>query len=97
MTLSFNNLSKSEQDAVLGLNDAQLLAAYDIQNMKFRIEDAKSHAEDMGLENLFSEDDYNSMAEEFIDNYDCNVPENNIWENIVDDFAREKQRESEKM
>ena len=60
------------------LTAEELEMAFREQQRNYRIEDAKTHAEDIpGSEVLFSEQD-------------CNLDENSIWDAIVWDFAKRK-------
>ena len=49
---------------------------------QYRIEDAERHCEDLGYDNL-NFDDFENIANTFLENYDCNVSENAQFENII--------------
>lgn len=49
---------------------------------QYRTEDAKRHCEDLGYDNLNS-DDFENIADTFLNNYDCNISENAQFENII--------------
>lgn len=53
---------------------------------QYRIEDAKMHCEDLGYDNLNS-DDYENIADTFLNNYDCNIAENTQFENIIENYV----------
>ena len=73
------------------LTAEELEAAYREQEKIYRIEDAKTHAEDIpGREVMFSEQDYEDMADRFFKVQDCNLDENSLWDAIVWDFAKRK-------
>ena len=84
------------------MNEDQIEAAYRYQQFKYRVEDAKGHIYDMFNscdcdEEIFKEeygvtyseilDCAEDIAEQFLDDYDCNIPENDefdfiIWNNM---------------
>ena len=66
-----------------------LNAIYRHQNLMNRIQDAKDHAEDMGID--ISEADAKEIAEEFIDNHDCNQTENDQFEGIINEFVKNRE------
>lgn len=68
-----------------------LNAIYRNQNLMNRIQDAKDHAEDMGID--ISEADAKEIAEEFIDNHDCNQTENDQFEGIINEFVKSRETE----
>lgn len=68
-----------------------LNAIYRHQNLMNRIQDAKDHAEDMGID--ISEADAKEIAEEFIDNHDCNQTENDQFEGIINEFVKSRETE----
>lgn len=53
---------------------------------QYRIEDAKRHCEDLGYDNLNS-DDFENIADTFLNNYDCNIAENAQFENIIKNYV----------
>ena len=53
---------------------------------QYRIEDAKMHCEDLGYDNLNS-DDYENIADTFLNNYDCNIAENTQFESIIENYV----------
>lgn len=53
---------------------------------QYRIEDAKRHCEDLGYDNLNS-DDFENIADTFLNNYDCNIAENAQFENIIENYV----------
>lgn len=86
------------------MNKDQIEAAYRYQQLQYRIEDAKGHIYDMFNmcdcdEAAFKEEygvTYNEIldcaedvAEQFLDDYDCNVPENDEFAFIIWDQMRQ--------
>lgn len=53
---------------------------------QYRIEDAKRHCEDLCYDNLNS-DDFENIADTFLNNYDCNIAENAQFENIIENYV----------
>lgn len=53
---------------------------------QYRIEDAKRHCEDLGYDNL-NTDDFENIADTFLNNYDCNIAENAQFENIIENYV----------
>lgn len=53
---------------------------------QYRIEDAKRHCEDLGYDNLNS-DDFENIADTFLNTYDCNISENTQFENIIENYV----------
>lgn len=53
---------------------------------QYRIEDAKRHCEDLGYDNLNS-DDFENIADTFLNNYDCNIAEKAQFENIIENYV----------
>lgn len=56
---------------------------YREKELEYRIQDAKRHARNMGANCKLTNDDYVTIAQTFIDDYDCNVAENDQFENII--------------
>lgn len=67
-----------------------LYAAYRRQQMLYRVDDVYSHADDLGIE--FSEEEAEQIAEKFIENYDCNVAENDLFRELIRDFNKNRKR-----
>lgn len=80
------------------MNEDQIEAAYRYQQFKYRTEDAKGHIYDMFNEcdcdeEAFKEeygvtyseilDCAEDVAEQFLDDYDCNIPENDEFYFII--------------
>lgn len=72
------------EEIVNMLPDEVLEAAYRKRELQYRIQDAKNHAEELGYE--ISNDDAKSIAETFLYNYDCDLPENIQFEDIIEKF-----------
>lgn len=86
------------------MNEDQIEAAYRYKQLQYRIEDAKGHIYDMFNECdcdeaafkeeygvTYSEilDCAEDIAEQFLDDYDCNVPENDEFAFIIWDQMRQ--------
>lgn len=56
---------------------------YREKELEYRIQDAKRHARNMNVNHKLTNDDYVTIAQTFIDDYDCNVAENDQFESIV--------------
>ena len=65
------------------LTPGELEEAHDKYELAGRTLDAKRHACDMGLDGILMPDDYARIARKFIDSYDCNIPENSQFQNII--------------
>lgn len=50
------------------------------------MDDAIRHCEDLGYDNLNS-DDIENIADTFLKNYDCNISENAQFENIIKNYV----------
>lgn len=56
---------------------------------QYRIEDAERHCEDLGHDGL-DNDDFEKIADEFLDNYDCNISENEQFESVIKKYILEQ-------
>lgn len=54
---------------------------------QYRIEDAKRHCENLCYNDM-GEDDFEIIADEFLNNYDCNISENDQFENIINNYVK---------
>ena len=63
---------------------------YRRQQMLYRVDDVYSHADDLGIE--ISEEEAEQIAEKFIENYDCNVAENDLFRELIRDFNKNRKR-----
>lgn len=61
-----------------------LEAAYRKRELQYRIQDAKNHAENLGYE--ISDEEAKEIAQTFLNSIDCNVAENENFENIVEEY-----------
>lgn len=90
---ALNRLSPEEAETVRKLTPAQLEAAYRIQEFEYRAEDAENHAETL-YPGLFDEEDYREMAASYLNQQDCNMAENDLWNMVVEDAAALKKEEN---
>ena len=60
--------------------------AYREQELKFRMEDVICQAENLGID--VYDEDVRSIAEEFINKQDCNVSENELFEDILSRYDK---------
>lgn len=78
------------------LTNGEVYAAYRYQENMFRMQDARSHIDEL-IENGLNEKKINKLkklndadveilAERFLDEYDCNYDENTLWELIINDY-----------
>lgn len=68
------------------LPDEVLEAAYRKRELQYRIQDAKNHAEELGYE--ISDEDAESIAKRFLYIHDCNVSENDQFEEIIEVYEK---------
>lgn len=68
------------------LPDDVLEAAYRKRELQYRIQDAKNHAEELGYE--ISDEDAESIAKRFLYIHDCNVSENNQFEEVIETYMK---------
>lgn len=75
------------------LTEDELFKAYQEQQRSFRLEDAKIHCRDFNEENgrsiQFTNDDYEYIVDCYEDACDCNIDENDTYDNIVSSFVEE--------
>lgn len=76
------------------LSGEEIEAIYRLKEFQYRCEDAKAHCLVFNDEDewyaLMSEEDYENMAALFIEKYqDCNLDENSIWDNLIEDYTRD--------
>lgn len=91
-------------DVTYEMTEDQIEAAYRYQEFKYRVEDAKGHIYDMFNscdcnDEAFKEeygvtyseilDCAEDVAEQFLDDYDCNIPENDEFDFIIWDNMRQ--------
>lgn len=91
-------------DITYEMTEDQIEAAYRYQEFKYRVEDAKGHIYDMFNscdcdEKAFKEeygvtyseilDCAEDVAEQFLDDYDCNITENDEFDFIIWDNMRQ--------
>lgn len=63
-------------------------AAYEKIELNNRMEDVKRHAKKRGL--ILNDEQAYELAKIFIDNYDCNITENDQFETIIDGFIKKR-------
>lgn len=80
-------------NVVDGLSKEQLDAAYWKRERMFHIEDAMQQTQEyMYLNNCvvdFDHGDFEVLAERFEENHDCNVADNVLWQNIIEEYVEE--------
>lgn len=59
--------------------------AYRMRELEYRINDAKTHANDTFGKNI-DDDTAKQLALIFISNYDCDITENDQWNNILSQY-----------
>ena len=85
--LDIKSLSNEELSSLVqGLPSGVLEMAYREQELKFRMEDVICQAENLGIE--VDDEDVRSIAEEFINKQDCNVSENELFEDILSRYDK---------
>lgn len=93
--------------ATYELNEDQIKAAYYHQQWQFRYEDAKNHIECLLNEVDDNKDDFKEefgvnyddlldcadvIADRFLDEYDCDTPENDQFDSIIQDQIEQLKR-----
>ena len=63
-------------------------AAYRYRERQYRLEDAARHYED-GFGFPATVNELEAMVDRFFVDADCNVPENDTWERVIEELARE--------
>lgn len=86
------------------LTDAELEAAYREKELQYRMQDAKQHlleavyqtveekygrGFEVSLDPEWEEDILQTLVDDFEQEFDCNVSENQIWANVMEQFMRE--------
>ena len=80
-----------------GLSEEDIEAIYRLQEMKYRMEDARNHLDDdfdwddydgVDIEAIYnSDEEVMSIAELFLEKYsDCNIDENSAFEECISDY-----------
>ena len=89
------------------LQEEKRYKAYKEQELEFRTEDAKAHMydsieyyiEDEDEAKVFldsvPEEDYEYIAERFIDRYDCNGSENDLFDWLIEEYVSDRLTEME--
>lgn len=73
------------------LSPEMLEAAYRKRELEYRTEDARLQIEEQVDDNdpvvkAIIIDAAEVLAERFLDNYDCNTPENQLWSNVISQY-----------
>lgn len=68
------------------LTDQELMEAYHIQELRFRIQDVKDHADELGIK--VDENDCEAIAKKILTKYDCNIAENCLMDAAIIEFAQ---------
>lgn len=84
--------------SVDNLSPKMLEAAYRKHELEYRTEDARRHIEEQIDDNDLTTkailmESAEILAERFINKYDCNIPENYIWSNLIDQYCIEAELE----
>lgn len=89
------------------LQEEKRYKAYKKQELEFRTEDAKNHMEDSieyyiededeakAFLDSVPEEDYEYIAEQFIDRYDCNRNENDLFDWLIEEYVSDRLAEME--
>lgn len=95
----YEEIGNNNKRQLESLPEEVLEMAYRKRQLQYLIQDAKNHTEEYlsdeyelaGLEiSDVPEAVYEAMAKEFLDRMDCNVPENAIWEGVVNDYLMDE-------
>lgn len=74
------------------LSPELLEAAYRKRELEYRSEDARRQIDEQVHEDIETKgilrEAADVLAEQFIDKYDCNISENQLWSNIISDFIK---------
>lgn len=84
-------LTGEQAAAVRALAPAQLEMAYRLQLRAYHAQDARDRAADILDEDVLArldDSDYDCLAQAFEDEHDCNVPDNALWETIIERYVR---------
>lgn len=68
------------------LTSEEIMEVYRIQELNFRIEDVKSHAKDLGIR--LCKNDCEIIAKNFLNNIDCDIPENSMIDASIIEYVR---------
>ena len=83
------------------LTNGEIYAAYRCQENMFRMQDARSHINELIINELvknevnegkinklkkLNESDIEILVERFLDKYDCNYDENTLWERVINNY-----------
>lgn len=78
-------------DFISNLTADEKRAVYEEVKMEYLKEDARMHIADMRSEEYaesVSDETCKELAELFIERYDSNIAENDIWDSIISDWLR---------
>ena len=97
ITDSIKNINGEETESSLSENATEYYEKFYKMQHNFYKNDAKNYTEDLiercnkypanneyieKLKNL-TDEDFNTIATRFADNHDCNIPDNDQWENLI--------------
>lgn len=91
ITLDADTIVSHIVSSVEDLSPEMLEAAYRKRELEYRTEDALRQVEeqvddDDPVVKAIVMDAAEVLAERFLDNYDCNIPENQLWSNVISQF-----------
>lgn len=64
---------------------------YRERQLMYRTEDAKGHISDLGYDDVLGEEDAKIIADRFLQKYDCNLTENDMFACIIEDYVSNRQ------
>lgn len=74
------------------LTPSELREAFEEQNLLYRMEDVRDHAKELGVDWYLDDSSVRMIAETFIAQYDCNLPENNQIDSFIKEFVQRADR-----
>lgn len=66
----------------------EIYQAYQEQELEFRTRDAKMQASFLELEDKLTDEDFKMIGQLFINQYDCNMTENDLFEKVIGDYMK---------
>lgn len=91
ITVEADAIASHIVSSVDDLSPEMLEAAYRKRELEYRTEDARRQVEeqvddDDPVTKAIVMDAADLLAERFLYNYDCNIPENQLWSNVISQF-----------